>query len=160
MPKETPHRQTSPPASRGGYNNYNDNRGGGYDRGGGRGAYSRGRGNTGGGYSSRGQAYSGYGGYRGRGQQNRGGYSQPPPPPVMNIPFGMSPTEFMGNLVGGFPQGGFNQGFFPSQEWQGPGAMGMNYPPPPPPGMMMGYAPNPMIDQSGGPHGLKRQRDG
>ena len=34
-------------------------------------------------------------------------------------------------------------------------------PPPPAPQMMMGYAPNPMIDhQSGGPHGLKRQRDG
>lgn len=65
-------------------------------------------------------------------------------------------------LVGGFPQGGFNQGFFPSQEWQGPAGMGMNYPPgpPPPPPMMMGYGPNPMIDQSGGPHGLKRQRDG
>jgi len=35
--------------------------------------------------------------------------------------------------------------------------MGMNYPPP----MMMGYPPaGPMMDQSGGPHGLKRQRDG
>jgi hypothetical protein len=35
----------------------------------------------------------------------------------------------------------------------------MNYPP-----MMMGqpmgYPPNPMMDQSGGPHGQKRQRDG
>jgi hypothetical protein len=92
MPKETPHRQTSPPAPRGGYNNYND-RGGGYDRG--RGTYTRGgRGNTGG-YGSRGQAYQSYGGYRGRGQQ-RGGYSQQPmgmQGPVnlgINMPFGTS----------------------------------------------------------------------
>ncbi len=66
-------------------------------------------------------------------------------------------------VLGGFPQGGFSQGFFPNQEWQQGMGMGMNYPPPPPPPqgpMMMGYAPNPMIDQSGGPHGLKRQRDG
>ena len=75
MPKETPHRQTSPPAQRGGYNSYND-RSGGYDRG--RGAYTRVRGNSGG-YASRGQAYQSYGaGYRGRGQQQRGGYSQQP----------------------------------------------------------------------------------
>lgn len=82
MPKETPHRQTSPPASRGGYNNYNDR---------GRGGYSRGRGNVGG-YPSRGQAYGGYTAYRGRGQQ-RGGYTQPGMAPVnvgMNMPFGCS----------------------------------------------------------------------
>ena len=91
MPKETPHRQTSPPATRGGYNNYNNDRSG-------RGAYTRGRGNTGGGYGgSRGPAYQGYGGYRGRGgggqqQQQRGGYSQPMQPVNigMNIPFGTS----------------------------------------------------------------------
>lgn len=57
-------------------------------------------------------------------------------------------------MVGGFPQQGFAQpGFFPNNEW-GPGMV--NYP------IMMGqigYPPNPMIDQ-GGPHGLKRQRDG
>jgi len=56
--------------------------------------------------------------------------------------------------VGGFQQQQFSAGFFPNQEWQ----QGMvNYP------MMMGqmgYPPNPMIDQSGGPHGQKRQRDG
>lgn len=64
-------------------------------------------------------------------------------------------------FVDGFQQG-FNQGFFPSQEWQ-QGGMGMNYPAPVPPQMMMGYAHNPMMDQTGGaggPHGLKRQRDG
>jgi len=57
--------------------------------------------------------------------------------------------------LGGFTPG-FNQGFFPNQDWQQ--GMGMNYPPP----MMMGYPPaGPMMDQSGGgPHGLKRQRDG
>jgi hypothetical protein len=59
-----------------------------------------------------------------------------------------------GLMVGGFPQQGFAQpGFFPNNEW-GPGMV--NYP------IMMGqigYPPNPMIDQ-GGPHGLKRQRDG
>jgi hypothetical protein len=53
-------------------------------------------------------------------------------------------------LVGGFAQQ-FQQGFFPNQEWQQ-----MSYAPP---AMMMGYAPNPMIDHAG-PHGLKRQRDG
>ena len=92
MPKETPHRQTSPPASRGGYNNNYNDRGRAYSRGGGR--------NTGG-YVSRGagggqgqQGYQGqmsYGGYRGGRQGQRGGYSQPPQQPVMNIPFGMSP---------------------------------------------------------------------
>jgi hypothetical protein len=98
MPKETPHRQTSPPAPRGGYTNY--------DRG--RGGYTRGRGgNTGGGYARGGggggyqQGYGG-GGYRGgRGQQNRGGYSQQTMPmqqPVnlgMNMPFG-STHSFVG----------------------------------------------------------------
>jgi len=96
MPKETPHRQTSPPA-RGGYSAYNDRAS--YDRG--RGGYSRGGGGGGRGgqsaYNGRGQAYqSGYGGYRGRGG-SRGGYPPPsmgmPPQPVgvgMNMPFGMS----------------------------------------------------------------------
>lgn len=91
MPKETPHRQTSPPAQRGGYTNYNDR--------GGRGAYTRGRGNSGGGYGgSRGGAYQVYGGYRGRGgqqQQRQGGYSQQGMQPVnigMNMPFGKSPS--------------------------------------------------------------------
>jgi len=88
MPKETPHRQTSPPASRGGYNGYADR---------GRGAYTRGRGNTGG-YGARGQAYQQYGGgyNRGRGGGQRGGYPAPAmgmqPPPVntgMNMQFGM-----------------------------------------------------------------------
>jgi hypothetical protein len=79
MPKETPHRQTSPPASRG--YSYPD-------RGQGRGAYTRGRGNS---YPSRGQAYQNYGGYRGRGQQRA--YNGMQPPPVnMNIPFGSSFT--------------------------------------------------------------------
>ena len=95
MPKETPHRQTSPPASRGGYNNYNDR--GAYDRG--RGGYARGRGNTGG-YAARGQAYGGYGGYRGRGQQ-RGGYNQQGMQPVnvgMNMPFGCPLTGIKTDL--------------------------------------------------------------
>ena len=58
-----------------------------------------------------------------------------------------------GGFAGPFPQ----QGFFAGQEWGGQ----MNFPPP---GIMMGYpvppvATNPMMEQ-GGPHGLKRQRDG
>lgn len=106
MPKETPHRQTSPPAQRGGYTNY--------DRG--RGGYTRGRGNTGGGYARGGggggggggyqQGYGGGGGYRGgRGQGNRGGYSQQPMPmqqPVnlgnlgLNMPFSTTLLWFAG----------------------------------------------------------------
>ena len=88
MPRETPHRQTSPPA-RGGYSSYSD-RSGAYERG--RGAYARARGGTGG-YGARGQAYQSYGPYRGRGQQ-RGGFSPPamgmPTSPTlpMNMPFG------------------------------------------------------------------------
>jgi len=93
MPKDTPHRQTSPPASRGGYTIYND-RSQAYDRG--RGAYARGGGRIqrdSNAYVTRGayQSYGG-GGYRGRGG-NRGGYSQPPmamQPPVPMMPFGNS----------------------------------------------------------------------
>jgi len=170
MPKDTPHRQTSPPASRGGYTIYND-RSQAYDRG--RGAYARGGGRTqrdSNAYGTRGayQSYGG-GGYRGRGG-NRGGYSQPPAMPMQSpvpmMPFGISPLIIHFTLraclhfVGGFPQAGFNQGFFPNQEWQQ-----MSYPPGP--HIMMPYAPppnpplmSPEQAASPGPHGLKRQRDG
>lgn len=89
-----------------------------------------------------------------------------PPPQPVGMPFGtllVNETD-----EGGFGQG-FQQGFFPSAEWQGGGpGMGMNYPPPPPPpppAMMMGYPPQgggPMMGHhpQQGPHGLKRQRDG
>jgi len=135
MPKENP-RQTSPQPRA--YNSQPYERT--YDRGRG---FNRGRG-TGGYQRGNFQQQQGYNnGYRGRGQ--RGGYV--PPPGI-----GMQPG--MGMPFGGFPQQGFAQpGFFPNNEW-GPGMV--NYP------IMMGqigYPPNPMIDQ-GGPHGLKRQRDG
>jgi hypothetical protein len=164
MPKDTPHRATSPPASRGGYTNFGD-RSQAYDRGRG-GAYTRGGGRSrDSNYGTRGayQSYGG-GGYRGRGG-SRGGYSQPPAmpmqPTVNMMPFGIySPLNFCLSWIGGFPQGGFSQGFFPNQEWQQ-----ITYPPGPPPPMMMSYGPPPnqplmSPELAPGPHGLKRQRDG
>jgi hypothetical protein len=99
MPKDTPHRATSPPASRGGYSNFGD-RSQAYDRGRG-GAYTRGGGRSrDSNYGTRGayQSYGGGGGYRGRGG-SRGGYSQPPAmpmqPAVNMMPFGIhSPLTF------------------------------------------------------------------
>jgi hypothetical protein len=159
MPKETPHRQTSPPA-RGGYSTpYNDR---------GRGGFSRGSRGSSGGYSRGGSpAYQQQGGYsyRGGNQRNppRGGYPVPPAPVMPTLPFG-SP-QLVACLTVGFNQG-FTGGFFPTQDWQGMSAYGPQGGPPP--GMMMGYPTGPpggpggpMMEQPGaGPHGLKRQRDG
>jgi hypothetical protein len=91
MPKETPHRQTSPPL-RGGYSSYNDRN---YDRG--RGGYVRGggsgRGNQGS-YQNRNYQSSG-GGYNYRGRGGRGGYTMPPQPVGMQMQFGRELNDLL-----------------------------------------------------------------